>query len=119
MLLALSSQLHQVRSRISIAEQQSKDGHPGAACADLLVCFLAPPKGKRPQQSISRRTVKGDFLFSNDIDVVDRSGLPYKASLDEREFALSSTHVWNSHHPAYRGSIVAQSDFLRSNDPAL
>jgi len=36
MFLALSSELHQVRGRISIAANQSREGHPGAACADLL-----------------------------------------------------------------------------------
>lgn len=37
MFLALSSELHQVRARVHIAAQQSREGHPGAACADLLV----------------------------------------------------------------------------------
>lgn len=37
MYLALSSEMHQVRARIQIAAQQSKEGHPGASCADLMV----------------------------------------------------------------------------------
>jgi len=44
MFLALSSELHQVRGRISIAANQSREGHPGAACADLLVGTPPPSK---------------------------------------------------------------------------
>jgi hypothetical protein len=44
MLIALSSELHQMRARISIAANQSQECHPGAACADLLVsCSIMLP----------------------------------------------------------------------------
>lgn len=43
MFLALSSELHQVRARKSIAAVQSANGKPGSACADLLVQPHPPP----------------------------------------------------------------------------
>jgi hypothetical protein len=63
MLLALSSELHQVRARISIAASQSREGHPGAACADLLVCQTPNTSAASyPEDTLTINKVTGSLL---------------------------------------------------------